>query len=124
MKLYLNDTQRGLLLEILRASENNAVNGRDIELANSFSQLYKSIEPTNLAYVSLDRGDAETVVEFCEVVRQSLDNAISFLEKDTERDANEIEDLKDEAEKARDEIEEIINQLQEKIRKNPVQGQV
>lgn len=122
MKLYLNNTQRNLLLEILRSSENNAIHGKDVELANSFSELYRSIEPKNLAYVSLDRADAETIVEFCEVVRRSLDKAIAFLNKDTERSANEIEDLKDEAEKARDQIEEIVNQLQDKIKKNPVQG--
>jgi len=120
MKLYLNDTQRSYLLEILRASENNAVNGKDSELAKAFNDLYQKIQPTNATYVNLDRGDAETVVEFCGIVRASLDKAISFLDKDTERDPEEVANLKKKAVDARDEIQEVEDQLQEKIRKNPV----
>lgn len=120
MKLYLNDTQRNYLLEILKASENNAVNGKDAELAKAFNDLYQKIKPTNAAYINLDRGDAETVVEFCEIVRTSLDKALSFLDKDKDRNPNEVEDLKNQAISARDEIDKITTQLQEKIRKNPV----
>ena len=120
MKLYLNDRQRNYLLEILKASENNAVNGKDIELANEFNKLYEKIQPENAAYVELKRPDAETIVEFCEIVRRSLDNALSFLEKDTERPKEEVDDLKEKTISARDEIEQITNQLQEKIRNNPV----
>jgi len=119
MKLYLNKNQKAYLLEILRASENNAVNGRDAELAKAFSDLYKQIEPDNQAYVNLNRNEAETVVEFCEIVRHSLDKAISFLEKDTERDPDEVASMKEEAIAARDEITSITNQIQEKIRQNP-----
>lgn len=120
MKLYLNDKQRDYLLEILRASENNAVNGKDAELAEAFSELYRKIEPTNVAYVSLDRGEAETVVEFCDIVRKSLDNAITFLEKDSERSEEELNELKQQALSAREEIEQVADQLQQKIRSNPV----
>jgi hypothetical protein len=120
MKLYLNNKQRNYILEILKASENNAVNGKDIELANEFNRLYEKIKPENLAYVELKRGDAETIVEFCEVVRHSLDKALTHLEKDKDRPAEEIEELKQEALTARDEIEEVTNQLQQKIRSNPL----
>ena len=120
MKLCLNDKQRNFILEILKASENNAVNGKDAELAEAFSDLYKKIQPTNASYISLDRGESETVVEFCEIVRQSLDNAISFLNKDTERSKEEIEELKTQALEARDEIESVVRQLQQKIKENPV----
>jgi uncharacterized protein YdcH (DUF465 family) len=120
MKLYLNDNQRNYLLEILRASENNAVNGKDAELAEAFSELYQKIEPTNVAYVSLDRGEAETIVEFCDIVRKSLDNAIAFLEKDTERSEEELNELKQQALSAREEIEQVADQLQQKIRSNPL----
>lgn len=120
MKLYLNDRQRNYLLEILKASENNAVNGKDVELANEFNQLYEKIKPENVAYVALKRGDAETIVEFCEIVRHSLDKALTFLENDKDRPAEEVEELKQEALDARNEIEQITNQLQEKIRSNPV----
>jgi hypothetical protein len=120
MKLYLNDTQRDYLLEILRASENNAVNGKDLELAKAFNDLYEKIRPSNLAFVTLDRGEAETVVEFCDIVRKSLDNAVKFLEKDEERDKDEVESLKEKALQARDEIEHVADQLQQKIRSNPV----
>jgi uncharacterized protein YdcH (DUF465 family) len=120
MKLYLNDVQRDYLLEILRASENNAVNGKDAELAEAFNELYEKIKPTNNAYVNLDRGEAETVVEFCDIVRKSLDNAISFLNKDTERSEEELATLKEQATTARDEIQQVADQLLEKIRSNPV----
>jgi sugar-specific transcriptional regulator TrmB len=120
MKLYLTSSQRNYLLEILRASENNAVNGKDAELAEAFNEIYEKIKPTNTAYVNLNRGEAETIVEFCDIVRRSLDEAISFLNKDKERDKDEVEELKDQAIKARDEIEEVTRQLQDKIRNNPV----
>jgi predicted DNA-binding protein (UPF0278 family) len=119
MKLFLNKNQKNYILEILRASENNAINGKDFELARAFSDLYKQIEPDNQAYVNLNRNESEIIVEFCEIVRQSLDKAISFLDKDTERDPDEVANLKEDAVKARDEINEITNQLQEKIRQNP-----
>ncbi len=120
MKLYLNDSQRNYLLEILRASENNAINGKDSELALAFNDLYKKIEPSNSSYVFLNRPEAETIVEFCEIVRRSLDDALSSLNKDTERDLNTLEDLKKKAVEARDEIDKVTMQLQEKIRNNPV----
>lgn len=121
MKLYLNDNQRNYLLEILRASENNAVNGQDVELASAFNDLYEKIKPLNLGYINLDRGEAETIVQFCGIVRQSLDNAIAFLDKDQDRDKEEVDDLKTKAVSARDEIQAVEDQLQEKIRSNPIQ---
>ncbi len=120
MKLYLNENQRTYLMEILRASENNALNGKDAELAAAFNELYEKIRPSNSSYVNLDRGEAETIVEFADIVSRSLDNSLSFLEKDTERPAEEVEDLKQKVLNARDEIDEVRTQLQEKIRKNPV----
>lgn len=120
MKLYLNDKQRSYILEILRASETNAVNGNDVELANEFNRLYEKVKPENAAFIELKRGDAETIVEFCEIVRHSLDRALTFLENDKDRPAEEVEELKQEALEARKEIEEVTNQLQEKIRSNPV----
>ena len=120
MKLYLNDNQRTYLLEILKASENNAVNGKDQELAVAFNDLYEKIKPENSGYISLNRGEAETIFEFCEIVRRSLDNALSFLNKDTERSKEELDELKNKTTTAKDEIEQVATQLQEKIRKNPV----
>lgn len=120
MKLYLNENQRNYLLEILKASETNAVNGKDMELALAFKQLYDKIEPTNASYVNLKRDEAETVVEFCEIVRVSLDKALNHLEKDTDKEETEKEELKTKAANARDEIETIIRELQDKIRANPV----
>lgn len=124
MKLYLTKTQRNYILEILRASENNAINGEDVELASAFNQLYEKIKPLNVAYISLNRNEADTIVEFCEIVRKSLDDAVSFLNKDKDRDPKEIEELKDQALKAREEIEEVIQQLQEKIKNNPVKEEL
>jgi hypothetical protein len=120
MKLYLNNSQRSLLLEILRASENNAIGGNDSELAEAFSELYKAIQPTNAAYVNLKRSDAETIVEFSEFVKMSLDKTIKFIDSDTSRSEEEREDLKVEALAAREEIDAVITQLEEKIKQNPV----
>jgi len=120
MKLYLNKIQRNLLLEILRASENNAIGGNDHDLAEAFAELYKAIQPTNAAYINLKRPDAEIIVEFSEFVRMSLDKTINFIDSDTSRSEEEKEDLRIEASAARDEIESVITQLQEKIKQNPV----
>lgn len=120
MKLYLNDRQRDLILEILRASENNAVNGKDVELAEAFAELYSKISPTNAVYVNLNREDAETIVEFCDIVRTSLDRTITFLEKNTEKSEDEKDELKSQAISARDEIEQVVTQLRDKIKSNPV----
>lgn len=120
MKLYLTNPQRNYILEILKASENNALNGKDIELATAFNELYEKIKPLNLKYVSLNRGEAETIVEFCDIVRKSLDDAISYLNKDTKKSKEELDELKEKTTNARDEMEQVIVQLQEKIRNNPV----
>lgn len=119
MKLFLNKNQRNLLLEILRASENNAIGGNDPELAAAFSALYEKIEPTNVAYISLKRSDAEVIVEFTEAVKISLEKTINFLNEDTERESAEKEDLLEQAIEAKNEIESVINQLEEKIKQNP-----
>lgn len=124
MKLYLTNTQRNYILEILRASENNAINGEDAELALAFNELYEKIKPINAAYISLNRNEADTIVEFCEIVRKSLDDALSFLNKDKDRDPKEIEELKEQATKAREDIEEVIQQLQQKIKNNPVKDEL
>jgi archaellum component FlaC len=120
MKLYLNEVQRSHLLEIFKASEQNAINGKDMELAVSFKELYNKIKPENAVYVELKRADAESIVEFCDIINNSLDKAFSFLQKDTERSKEEVEELKERVLSAKSEIESVTNQLLEKIRKNPV----
>jgi HEPN domain-containing protein len=120
MKLYLTKIQRNYILEILKTSENNAINGKDLELGEAFKELYEKIKPLNAAYISLNRNEADIVVEFCEIVRKSLDGALSYLNKDKERSPEELEELKQQVSKARNEIEEVFLQLQEKIKNNPV----
>lgn len=120
MKLYLNNKQRNYLLEVFKVSEKNAVNGRDAELANAFSDLYEKIKPLNIAYVNLNRAEAETIVEFCDLVTASLIKAINFLNNDKERSKEEINDLLSEAESAKMQIESIADDLRIKIRNNPV----
>jgi hypothetical protein len=120
MKLYLNESQRNYLLEILKASETNAINGKDVELAEAFNNLYEKIKPDNLAFVTLKRDEADTVAEFCEIVRQSLDNALTFNQKNTDKSEEEREELNQKIIAARDEIDLVTRQLQEKIRSNPV----
>jgi hypothetical protein len=120
MKLSLNEKQRDLLLEILRASENNAVNGADQELAVAFNDLYKKIEPLNCTYINLNRSEAEIIVEFCGFVEQSLDKALKFLDQDKERSADEVGDLKEKTQSMLDQITSVSNQIQEKIRQHPV----
>lgn len=119
MKLFLNKTQKTYVLEILKASENNAVNGKDAELAKAFSDLHEQIKPENQAYIKLNRNEAEALSEFCDIVRKSLDKAINFLQEDKNRDPDEVESLKIKTTSARDEIEDIIKQIQEKIKQNP-----
>jgi hypothetical protein len=120
MKLYLNEKQRSYLLEVFKVSEKNAVNGKDAELANAFSELYEKIKPLNIAYVNLNRAEAETIVEFCDLVADSLVKAINFLNADKERSKDEINDLLEEAEGAKIQIESIADELRIKIRNNPV----
>ena len=119
MKLYLNKLQRDYLLEVLRSSENNAINGKDFELAIAFQELYEKIKPENMAYVKLDRGESETILEFCEIVKSSLDKALNFTTKNDEsKDPQSREGLIKEIEDTRNEIESISDQLREKIRSN------
>jgi hypothetical protein len=120
MKLFLNNSQRSYLLEVFKASENNAINGKDAELAAAFSELYEKIKPTNVAYYNLNRNEADIIVEFCDIVSHSLTKAINFLNKDTERPRDEVEDLLDKAEKAKKEIEDVSQDLRNKIKANPV----
>lgn len=120
MKLYLNENQRSYLLEVFKVSEKNAVNGRDAELANAFSELYEKIKPLNVAYVNLNRAEAETIVEFCDLITASLIKAINFLNNDKERPKEEINNLLSEAENAKIQIESIADDVRVKIRNNPV----
>ena len=120
MKLYLNEVQRHHLLEIFKVSEENAMNGKDMHLALSFRELSDKIKPENAAYIELKRADAESILEFCDIISKSLDKAFQFLEKDSERPQEEVDDLKERVVKAKSEIEGISNQLIEKIRNNPV----
>jgi Na+/phosphate symporter len=120
MKLYLNESQRVYLLEILKSSEKNAVDGKDLELAEAFKELYEKIKPENASYINLKRDEAETIFEFCEIVRQSLDKAISFLDKDSDKSEEEKLELKEKAVNARKEIELISTEINEKIRNNPL----
>jgi hypothetical protein len=120
MKLTLNNSQRAYLLEVFKASENNAIRGRDVELAKAFSELHTKISPTNAAYYSINRAEAETIIEFCDAVSSSLTKAVNFLNKDTERPKEEVEDLLNRAEKAKADIEKISEDLRLKIKTNPV----
>ena len=120
MKLVLNDNQRAYLLEVFRASENNAINGKDPELAKAFNDLYNKINPTNVAYYNLNRGEAETILEFCEAIENSLFKAINFLNNDKERPEEEVADLLDRAEKAKEEIEKVSADIRLKIKNNTV----
>lgn len=119
MKLYLNDNQRAYLLEVFKASEKNAVSGSDLELANAFKKLHDKILPTNALYYNLDRGEAESVLEFSEVIIDSLDKAISFLNNDTDRSEQEKNELLTQASEAKKEMEEIKKELTAKIKNNP-----
>jgi CRISPR/Cas system CSM-associated protein Csm2 small subunit len=119
MKLFLNDRQKGYMLEILKASEVNASRGKDEELASAFNELYKKVEPDNASYINLKRADAESLVDFCLAVVQSLDKAKVFLAEDKDRSEEELVPLKEKTQEAIDEITGIVNQLQEKIRANP-----
>ena len=119
MKLYLNENQRAYLLEVFDASKRNAIAGADLELAEAFNSLHKKISPTNALYYNLSRGEAESVLEFCEVVIDSLDKAIIFLNKDLERDEQEKQDLLSQAESAKIEMKEVQADLSTKIKNNP-----
>jgi DNA-directed RNA polymerase alpha subunit len=119
VKLILNEYQRAYLLEVFKASENNAINGKDAELAKAFSDLYDKISPTNAVYYNLNREEAETIVEFCDIVSNSLFKAINFLKKDTDRSKEEVDELLNKAEKAKAEIEQVSDDLRLKIKNNP-----
>ncbi len=119
MKLYLNDSQRNYLLEVFKVSEKNAVNGKDAELANAFIELYEKIKPLNVSYVNLNRAEAETIVEFCDIVIASLVKAINFLNNDKERAKDEIDLLLSQVENAKIEIESLADEVRIKIRNNP-----
>lgn len=120
MKLYLNDKQRNVILEILRASENNATEGKDAELASQFQYLYNKIKPTNASFITLSRNEAEAIVEFCDIVRKSLDTAMDFINTKSDKSEEEKDELRKETSGYLEEVNEVITQLQDKIRNNPV----
>jgi flagellar motility protein MotE (MotC chaperone) len=120
MKLYLNEKQRDYLLEIFKVSKTNALNGKDFELASSFEELYQKIKPENVVYINLNRGEAESIIEFCIVISDSLEKALQFLKADTTRSEEELNQLTQEASEAKSEIDEILENLREKVRGNPV----
>lgn len=119
MKLYLNDGERRTLLEILKASEVNAIQGKDSELASAFGILYKQISPLNATYVKLKRHEAETLVDFCDSVKMSLEKALVFIETESDKPEEEKSEQKIEVNKYLDEVSAIITQLQSKIEANP-----
>jgi hypothetical protein len=119
MKLYLNDSQRNYLLEILSASKSNAVNGNDQELAAAFAELHDKVSPTNALYVNLKRGQAESIKEFLQINIDALDKAVAHLNKDTERSKEEVEDLQNRCISVKDQIQEVLTQIEEKIKNNP-----
>ncbi len=120
MKLYLNEKQRNYLLEIFNVSKDNAVKGNDFELATSFEELYKKIEPENALYINLNRGEAESILEFCLVISDSLEKALQFLKEDTTRSKEELDSLSQEVTETKAEIDEILETLRNKVRGNPV----
>lgn len=119
MKLYLNNSQRDIILEMLRASENNATNGKDYELVAAFNHLYSKIKPENASYVLLNREEAETIVEFCDIVRKTLDNALTFINTKSEQSEEAKDEQRQDAQGHLNSIEAVIVQLQDKIRANP-----
>jgi flagellar motility protein MotE (MotC chaperone) len=120
MKLYLNEKQRSYLLETFKASKINAMQGNDFELASSFDELYDKIKPENAVYVNINRGEADSIIEFCIVISDSLEKALQFLDKDTTRSQEEVSQLKQEVSEAKAEIDEVLNSLRKKVRGNPV----
>lgn len=119
MKLVLNDKQRAYVKEILQSSEVNAARGNDLELALAFRELYDKVKADNAAYVNLKRADAESISEFCDSVVKSLEKALEFLEKDTDRSKEVVDDLKDKTNAALSEISAVVLQIKEKIEQNP-----
>lgn len=116
MKLYFNETQRKLIVEIMKASETQALAKQDAPLIQAFQEILAKVEPTNLSYISLKRHEAEALVEFCEFSRMGLDKALVFLEKE---DKENKEELKKQAIEYRDELEKVVEFIHLKIKENP-----
>jgi hypothetical protein len=74
--------------------------------------------------VSLNREEAETLVEFCDVVRKSLANAVTFIKTKSEKSEEEKKAELEQAESFLSEISEVMDQLQGKIRANPAGSNV
>lgn len=115
MKLSLNEKQRGYLLEIFKVSEKNAVNAEDFELASSFKSLSKKITPTNVVYYNLKRPEAESILEYCEIISSSLTNAYNYVENDASKSEEYKKELKEEIEDAKREIDEVSDFLKVKM---------
>ena len=115
MKLYLTKKQRGYLLEVFKASEQNAVTAGDLELASSFSSLSEKIKPTNVAFYSVKRPEAESILEYCDVISSSLTNAYNHVQKDESKSEEYKKELIEEIEEAKREIDDIYSFIKRKI---------
>lgn len=112
MKLYLSENQSSMLNEIINSAALTAVKGKDLEAAHVLNELNKRITPQH-SYIKLKKYEVDYLQEFVEGIRTSLDDAISFLDKEEEPRENK-EELMSRITKKRDEAENIISELKKR----------
>lgn len=102
-----------MLNEIIGAAQFNAVQGKDQEVAAVLGELNKRITPQH-SFIKLKKYEVGYLQEFVEGIRTSLDQAIDFLNSETEPRENK-EELLARAIQKRDEAEQVVQEIKAKL---------
>jgi len=113
MKLFLSKEQSAMLNEILGAAAQNAIEGKDFEVATVLTNLNRRITPQHL-YVKMKKYEVEYLQEFVEGIRVSLDEALDFLNNE-EEPREDKEQLLARVVKKRNEADQIVEEIKLKL---------
>jgi predicted nucleotidyltransferase len=103
-----------MLSEILYAARNNAIKGNDVEVAVVLDELNKRITPNSM-YIKVKKYEAEYLKDFVEGIRQSLEEAVDFLNAEETPRENKDELIAVATEKQQEALE-IAEMITGKIR--------
>lgn len=113
MKLNLTTSQSKMLNEVLYAATNNAVKGQDMEVAVVLNELNKRVGENRL-FIKVKKYEAEYLGDFIDGIRESLEEAETFLLNEEEPRENR-EELLSVAREKREEATQMVEMIRNKI---------
>lgn len=115
MKLFLNDKQRSMLVEMLSATRSHALGAEDIEVARSTNDLCEKISEGNRDFYNLKREEVLTLFDFADSIRESLEKAIAFIDTKSEQSEEDKELQRKSANEFLVEIKAVSETLKDKL---------